>query len=132
MGPEEFWLMAFLVMTLIGIGVISTIRQTAVEHRFKKEWLADKSVDRMIDVYNTKSLHWVDERHAHIEVERMSRNGVFVGWVSIEASDNKLLAVIILEPKPDSELVDNAYLIRDSFRKKGISAKVLSSLCRRG
>lgn len=131
MGLEEFWLIAFLVMTLIGIGIISLIRQKVVEHRFKMEWLADQSVDRMIEVYNTKPLHWVDDSHASIEVRRMYRNGICVGWVNIEVSNNDLLAVIILEPKPDNELIDNAYLIKKKFGEHGIQAKVLSSLCRR-
>ncbi len=131
MGLEEFWLIAFLVVTLIGIGIISLIRQKVVEHRFKMEWLADQSVDRMIEVYNTKPLHWVDDSHASIEVRRMYRNGICAGWVNFEVSNNDLLAVIILEPKPNNELIDNAYLIKKKFGEHGIQAKVLSSLCRR-
>lgn len=131
MGLEEFWLIAFLVMTLIGIGVISVVRQTVAEHRFKMEWVADQSVDRMIETYNSMPLHWADDSHASIEVRRIYHNGICVGWVSIEVSNDDLLAVIILEPKPDKELVDNAYLIKKKFREHGIRAKVLSSLCRR-
>lgn len=131
MGPEEFWLIAFLVVTLIGISIISLIRQSVIQHRFRMEWVADQSVDRMIETYNTKPLHWVDDSHASIEVRRIYHNGICVGWVNIEVNNDDLLAVIILEPKPDNELVDSAYLIGKKFRERGIRAKVLSSLCRR-
>ena len=131
MGPEEFWLIAFLVVTLIGISIISLIRQSMIQHRFRMEWVADQSVDRMIETYNSMPLQWADESHASIEVRRIYHNGICVGWVSIEVSNDDLLAVIILEPKPDKELIDNAYLIKRKFREHGIPAKVLSSLCRR-
>jgi hypothetical protein len=120
-----FFILASILILVLIVWIIVLIENARSEHRFRLQWIAEQSVDQMIEIYNTEEPRWSDAQHASLDIMRMMSDGVEVGWINAELVGNNLTIVILLAPKPQQELVDRAYLIRQTLTKRGVKTRVL-------